>query len=101
MDIQFTDRQLSRIIDQSLIFQCACPAQVAKQIIGLRDLHAYQRECLDATDTDRAVHARIAEDAVRAHAVLEECLRAVLILEKWNLETLDMPATLKKVPRVV
>lgn len=71
MNTQFTDEQLSHIIDQSLIYQCACPAQVAKHIIGLRDLYAYQENCLNQTDTDVAVHQRIALDAARAHAALE------------------------------
>lgn len=101
MNTRFTDEALSRVIDQSLIFQCACPAQVAKHILGLRDLHAYQRECLGATDTDAAVHRRIAADAEAAHGLLEGCLRAVLALEGWDLETLEMPATLQKVPRAM
>ncbi len=101
METRFTDGELSRVIDQSLIFQCACPAQVAKHILGLRDLHAYQRECLGATDTDAAVHRRIAADAEAAHGLLEGCLEAVLHLEGWDLETLEMPLSLQKAPRVL
>ena len=101
MKPQFTDEQLSHIIDQSLIYQCACPAQVAKHIIGLRDLYAYQENCLNQTDTDVAVHQRIALEASRAHATLEECLQAVLVLEQWDLETLQMPVSLQKTPRVI
>jgi hypothetical protein len=101
LKIQFTDSQLSHILDQSLIYQCACPAQVAKHIIGLRDLYAYQQDCLNQTDTDVAVHQRIATDAAQAHATLEECLRAVLILEQWDMQTLQMPSSLQKTPRIL
>ncbi|MDD4963672.1 MAG: hypothetical protein PHI11_07120 [Gallionella sp.] len=101
MKTDFTDEQLSHIIDQSLIYQCACPAQVAKHIIGLRDLHAYQKSCIEQVDTDTAVHQRIAADAARAHQALEECLHAVLLLEQWDLTTLTMPHNLQKTPRVI
>jgi hypothetical protein len=98
---QFSDSQLSHILDQSLIYQCACPAQVAKHIIGLRDLFAYQQDCLNQTDTDVAVHQRIATDAALAHATLEGCLKAVLILEQWDMQTLQMPSSLQKTPRII
>ena len=99
MQSKFSDAQLSHIIDQSLIYQCACPAQVAKHIIGLRDLHDYQNNCLNQTDTDKAVHQRIAADAQRAHRALEECLHEILRLEEWDMQTLTMPASLQKTPR--
>jgi len=98
---QFSDKQISYILDQSLIYQCACPAQVAKHIIGLRDLFAYQQDCLNQTDTDVAVHQRIAADAQRAHGALEECLHAVLVLEQWDMDTLKMPVSLQKSPRII
>jgi len=101
MKARFSDTQLSHIIDQSLIYQCACPAQVAKHLIGLRDLFAYQQGCLNQTDTDVAVHQRIASDAARAHSALEECLDAVLDLEQWDRQTLQMPASLQKTPRII
>lgn len=99
MQTKFSDAQLSHILDQSLIYQCACPAQVAKHLIGLRDLHDYQKNCLNQTDTDKAVHQRIAADAERAHRTLEECLHEVLLLEEWDMQTLTMPASLQKTPR--
>jgi hypothetical protein len=99
MESQFSDQQLSHIIDQSLIYQCACPAQVAKHLIGLRDLYEYQQNCLNQTETDKAVHQRIASDAQRAHTALEECLHQVLLLEEWDMTTLAMPASLQKTPR--
>ncbi len=99
MKSQFSDQQLSHIIDQSLIYQCACPAQVAKHLIGLRDLYEYQQNCINQSATDKMVHERIAADAQRAHAALEECLREVLMIEQWDMETLAMPASLQKTPR--
>ena len=101
METKFSDAQLSHIIDQSLIYQCACPAQVAKHLIGLRDLYAYQQDCLSQTVIDIAVHQRIASDVERAQTILEECLHAVLVLEKWDMHTLQMPASLQKSPRIV
>lgn len=101
MKTQFSDTQLSYILDQSLIYQCSCPAQVAKHIIGLRDLYAYQQGCLNQTDTDVAVHQRIAADAQRAHAVLEGCLHEVLVLEQWDMHTLKMPVSLQKSLRII
>lgn len=99
MNGKFSDQQLAHIIDQSLIYQCACPAQVAKHLIGLRDLYDYQQNCIDQTATDKAVHQRIAADAQRAHAALEECLREVLTIEGWDMGTLTMPASLQKQAR--
>ncbi len=96
MKTKFSDQQLSHIIDQSLIYQCACPAQVAKHLIGMRDLYEYQQSCINQTATDKAVHERIAADAQRAHAALEECLHAVLLLEQWGMDTLLMPKSLQK-----
>lgn len=99
MKNRFSDQQLSHIIDQSLIYQCACPAQVAKHLIGLRDLYEYQQNCINQTETDKAVHERIAADALRAHGALEECLREVLLIEQWDMQTLTMPVSLQKTPR--
>ncbi len=101
MNSKFSDQQLSHIIDQSLIYQCSCPAQVAKHLIEMRSLYKYQQNCLNQTPTDVAVHQRIADDAVRAHAALEECLEAVLMLEQWDRVTLKMPDALQKIPRVI
>ena len=101
METQFSDRQLSHIIDQALIYQCACPAQVAKHLIGMRDLYEYQQNCLSSSDTDRAVHERIAADALQIHATLEACLEAILRIEAWDMKTLTMPKNLQKIPRVL
>ena len=74
---------------------------MAKHIFGLRDLYAYQKDCLNQTDADVAVHHRIAADAQRAHAAVEKCSHAVLLLEQWEMQTLKMPVSLQKSPRSI
>lgn len=96
MKVRFSGQQLAHIIDQALIYQCACPAQVCQALIGLHDLYEYQRECLESTDTDRAVHQRIAEAARECHQSMEACLLEILRLEEWDMATLTMPDSLRK-----
>jgi hypothetical protein len=98
MKTRFTAVQIGRIIDQALVYQCACPAQVATTLLELRDLHDYQRMCIGAAETDRAVHDAIAAATEEAHGRLERCLEEVLVLEGWDRDTLAMPATLRKKP---
>ena len=98
MKLLWSDEQVSKIIDQSLFYQCACPAQVCKEIIGLRHMYAYQASCINQNDTDTLVHARIASDVEQAHQRMEACLQAILELEGWNMETLIMPDELKQKP---
>lgn len=93
---RFTEAQLARILDQSAVYICACPAQICQAISAQRALHAYQAACLNDTKQDTAVHQRIAEAAARAHEELESCLHDVLMLEGWDLATLTMPAHLAK-----
>ncbi len=93
---QFADHQLQRILEQAAIYACACPAQVCKAIFQQRSLFIYQAKCLNNTATDVAVHQAIVDAVHRTHAELEECLKQVLELEGWDLETLSMPATLMK-----
>ncbi|MBK6637995.1 MAG: hypothetical protein IPG34_10160 [Rhodocyclaceae bacterium] len=92
----YSTADLTRILEQSIIYDCACPAQVCKELTGLRALFAYQEKCLNATDTDRAVHQRIALAVREAHALMETCLADVLALEGWNVKDLTMPAELQK-----
>lgn len=98
MHKQFDTLQISKIIDQALVYQCACPAQVCRTIFELRDLHDYQMTCLSDPQTDDMVHTTIAEAAEKTHAMMEECLTEVLKLEGWDLGTLTMPAALRKKP---
>jgi len=97
MKLRWSDEQISKIIDQAVFFQCACPAQICKEIIGLRQLYTYQTGCLNRTETDCLVHQRIAHDVVAVHAQMEDCLEEILKLEKWDMEKLLMPDDLKKV----
>lgn len=94
----FTNEQITRIRDQAMLYQCACPSQVCVAIDTLRDLQALQIKCLDVTDTDRAVHDRIKEAAEKSHIEMEKCLADILKLEGWNMDTLDMPDSLRKRP---
>ena len=98
MNMRFTSLQISRIIDQALIYQCACPAQVATTLLELRDLYDYQVRCRSWAEADEAVHAAIARATEEVHERMERCLGEVLALEGWNLETLTMPEGLLKKP---
>ena len=95
MKQNFSPSQISRIIDQSLAFECACPAQVCRAIFELRDLHRYQMNCLQGSQNDALVHQAIADATERSHALMEECLTRVLEIEGWDAATLAMPAQLK------
>ena len=96
MKERFDAAQVSRVLDQALVYQCACPAQVCRAIFELRELHDYQLNCGQDTANDQAVHSAIAEATERSHAVMEECLAQVLELEGWDLHTLTMPDALRK-----
>lgn len=100
MQQRYPREALRRIIEQAMIYQCACPAQICKAIGQMRELHKFQQECLVDQSTDQAVHERIALAAEKAHAELEQCLADVLRLEGWNAETLEMPADLAKRRRI-
>lgn len=96
MKERFAAAQVSRVLDQALVYQCACPAQVCRSIFELRELHAYQENCADnATGEALAVHATIAETAEQAHAAMEDCLARVLAIEGWDMATLTMPENLR------
>lgn len=95
MKTRFPQEVITHILEQSLIYQCACPAQVCKNINEQRALYAYQESCLNETDTDRAVHQSIADAAMFCHAEMEKCLEAILILGKWDMTTYEMPEHLK------
>jgi hypothetical protein len=96
MKLKYDAAQISRIIDQALIYQCACPAQVATTLLELRDLHDYQERCAEASDTDARVHAAIAAATEEIHARMERCLDEVLAIEGWDTATLTMPGGLRK-----
>lgn len=95
MKEQFDPSQISKVIDQSLVYQCACPAQVCRAIFELRELHRYQMECSADSANDAAVHGAIAAAAEQSHALMEACLARVLEIEGWDLATLAMPEAVR------
>lgn len=96
MKEQFNPLQISKVIDQSLIYQCACPAQVCNTIFELRELYEYQMNCANDSENDKLVHTTIAEATEKAHQLMEDCLRKILEIEGWDIETMIMPGELKK-----
>lgn len=93
---QYSITQLNRIIEQAMVYQCACPAQVSKLLIELSLLAQYQRECLDKTPVDATVHLRIRETIASVMPEVEACLTDILTTEGWDMNTLEMPADLQK-----
>jgi hypothetical protein len=93
---RFTNAELVQIIDEGLVYMCACPAQVADAMRKLRELHRYQLNCLEDSENALAVHRAIAASTVLAHAQLQDCLDHVLDLEQWDRATLTMPEGLRQ-----
>ena len=98
MNERFTAAQVSRIIDQGLIYQCACPAQVGRAIFELRELYAYQVSCGNDTANDERVHSAIARATEKSHETMEACLEEILTIEGWDKATLSLPESLKLKP---
>lgn len=98
MDLQkqFRDDELEKIVDEATLYMCACPGQVASELFSLRDLIRYQRRCLENSDTSAVVHRTIADAALQAHQLMEDCLARVLELEGWDRKTLTMPEGLRE-----
>lgn len=92
---RFSSEQLSKIIDESIVYVCACPAQVAEQIKQLRKLVGYQESCMDQAGANSIVHKSIAEAALRAMHLMENCLDEILELEGWDRTTMTMPEGLR------
>jgi hypothetical protein len=93
---RFSNAQLQAIIEQAVVYLCACPAQVAQQLQGLRALYAYQQNCLSQNGLSEEVHLKIAEATSRVHDELEECLYQILLMEQWDMTTMTMPPGLRK-----
>ena len=96
MKEKFNAAQISKVIDQSLIYQCACPAQVCRAIFELRELYEYQMNCTNDSANDERVHSTIAMATEKAHVVMEECLSEILEIEGWDKVSFAMPEALKK-----
>lgn len=98
MKEQFDAAQISKVIDQALVYQCACPAQVCRAIFELRELYDYQMNCANDSVNDALVHQTIAAATEKSHALMEECLTQILEIEGWDQSTFAMPEALKKKP---
>ena len=96
MKLRFSDQTITYILEQSIVYSCACPAQVCKAINEQRALHKYQLNCLNLTDTDKIVHQLISDTVESTHAQLEHCLEQILLLEEWDMETYQMPEAMQK-----
>jgi hypothetical protein len=94
-DHRFSDGALMKIVDQAGIYMCACPAQLAVQLLELRKLCRYQLGCMKESPELEASHRCIAAAAQRAQALLEDALDEVLRLEGWDKDTLTMPEDLR------
>lgn len=92
---RFSDRELEQIISEGFIYMCACPAKVAEAVRSVRSLYRYQLACLESPVNDDRVHRAIAKSAIATHAQLQDCMDEILILEKWDRGTLQMPADLR------
>jgi hypothetical protein len=97
MHCRFGKPQLQQITEQGIIYMCACPAGVAKQMLLLRELYDYQEKCVSEGALMNQVHVRIAAAVQLAYAELERCLDEVLDMEGWDRLTLTMPADLRQV----
>lgn len=93
---RFTQAELGSVIEQALIYMCACPAQVAQAILKLRELYRYQLHCAGQTDSDVAVHELISQSTIQSHAIMQDCMEKIIEMEGWDRATLEMPAGLRK-----
>lgn len=93
---RFTDAELDKVIEQAMIYMCACPAQVADAVRKLRELYRYQLRCIENPENSVAVHTLIAQSTLQTHSLMQDCLEKVIELEEWDKTTLEMPAGLRK-----
>ena len=101
MKQQFSASQVSKVINQALMYQCACPAQVCKSIFDLRELFDYQMNCASDDINNALVHNTIAAAAEVSHEIMEECLKKILEIEGWDQTNFIMPESIRqKVPKL-
>lgn len=93
---KFSDAELLQIIEEGLIYMCACPSQVAEALRKLRELYRYQVSCLEDSGNAAIVHQTIRDSVVISHAHLQDCMERVLELEQWDRATLRMPEGLRR-----
>ncbi len=94
MEIRFSDEILTRILEQSMIYACACPAQICRILTEQRILYRYQLRCINNNETEQTIHQRINSTLTTTHALLEQCLADILELEEWDMQTYQMPEAL-------
>lgn len=70
----YSNEDVTRILEQVLLHQCACPSQLCRMVLGLRELLQYERDCLDHTSTDVQVHQTIEQAAGQCLEIMEACL---------------------------
>ncbi|MDD3483959.1 hypothetical protein [Azovibrio restrictus] len=92
----YSNEDVTLILEQVLLHQCACPSQLCRMVLGLRELLQYERDCMDRSSTDVQVHQTIAQAAGQCLEIMETCLGQVLELEGWDPATLKMPAALQE-----
>lgn len=93
---RYSDDELDSIIEQGLIYMCACPAQLADALRKLRSLLRYQVRCTADPENNAAVHTAIAKSTIQSHQIMQDCLDTVIALENWDRATLTMPPGLRK-----
>jgi hypothetical protein len=93
---RFTDAELGKVIEQSMIYMCACPAQVADSVRKLRELYRYQLRCNANPENNSDVHSLIALNTIQSHSIMQDCLDRVIEMEEWDRATLEMPVGLRK-----
>jgi hypothetical protein len=93
---RFTDVELGKVIEQSMIYMCACPAQVADSVRKLRELYRYQLRCIANPENNSDVHSLIALNTIQSHSIMQDCLDRVIEMEEWDRATLEMPVGLRK-----
>lgn len=96
MSSHFDNLQVQGIIEEAMLYMCACPAQVGTEILRLRELYNYQQACISKGTVMASVHSKIADAAKQAHDVLEACLFQVLEMEGWDMNSLKMPEGLRE-----
>ncbi len=93
---RYSNRQLEQILEEAVVYMCACPAQVCEQLLQLRKLFEYQTACISKGSLMAEVHCRISNATVKAHAEMEQCLSDVMQMEGWDPQTLTMPFGLRQ-----
>lgn len=93
---RYTDAELAKVVEQSMVYMCACPAQVAVSVRRLRELYRYQLRCVANPENDQRVHAQIAQSTIESHSIMQDCLDKIIELEAWDRNTLEMPEGLRK-----